>query len=145
MRRCSSDSTIRHRLRVLPRHPSSRAHPSTPGRRGPSALHAGGTRPAPGCGPGDGPEPLDVHAPSGLLPSPATPSVVRPIPEVNRLTYHALGQVGGLLNQMALCLNEGRPKPETVEVLKAIDVVARLLGSVRAEVLGTSFGDGRPS
>jgi hypothetical protein len=44
--------------------------------------------------------------------------VVRPIPEVNRQTYHALGEVAGLLNQIVRCLNEGRAKPETVEILR---------------------------
>lgn len=65
---------------------------------------------------------------------------VRPIPEVNRETYHALGRVGGLLNQIAHRLNERRGEESTDDLVEVLDTVARLLSAVRAEVLGLGTG-----
>ena len=67
---------------------------------------------------------------------------VRPIPEVNRETYHALGRLAADLNQMARRMSERRTEARAGEVLEALDLVVRLVGLVRAEVLGTSFAEG---
>jgi hypothetical protein len=64
---------------------------------------------------------------------------VRPIPEVNRETYHALGRLAADLNRMARGIGERRREPSAREILEALDLVARLVGAVRAEVLGTTF------
>ena len=64
---------------------------------------------------------------------------VRPIPEVNRETYHALGRLAADLNAMARRMNEHRREPSAREVLEALELVARFVGSVRAEVLGTTL------
>ena len=67
---------------------------------------------------------------------------VRPIPEVNRETYHALGRVGGLLNQIALRMNERRGEDGADDLLEVLQTVAGLLSAVRAEVLGANTGGG---
>ena len=64
---------------------------------------------------------------------------VRPIPEVNRETYHALGRLAADLNAMARCMREHRREPSSREVLEALELVARLVESVRAEVLRTTL------
>lgn len=66
---------------------------------------------------------------------------VRPIPEVNRETYHALGRLAGDLNAMARRMTEHRREPSSREVLEALELVARFVGSVRAEVLGTTLNE----
>ena len=66
---------------------------------------------------------------------------VRPIPEVNRETYHALGRLAADLNHMARRAGE-HPTEMSRRVLEALNLVARLLGQVRAEVLGTTFDEG---
>jgi hypothetical protein len=67
---------------------------------------------------------------------------VRPIPEVNRETYHALGRLAADLNHMARRVGERSAELRTREVLEALELVARLVGMVRAEVLGTTFDEG---
>jgi hypothetical protein len=67
---------------------------------------------------------------------------VRPIPEVNRETYHALGRVGGLLNQVVHRLNERRGEEGAADLLEVLQAVAGLLSAVRAEVLGVNGGGG---
>jgi hypothetical protein len=64
---------------------------------------------------------------------------VRPIPEVNRETYHALGRLAADINAIALRMADRRREPGAAEVLEALEVVARFLGTVRAEVLGTTL------
>lgn len=64
---------------------------------------------------------------------------VRPIPEVNRETYHALGKVSADLNAIARRWAERRREAGTAEVLEAVELLTRLLGTVRAEVLGTTL------
>jgi hypothetical protein len=66
---------------------------------------------------------------------------VRPIPEVNRETYHALGRLAGDLNAIARRMTEHRREPNSREVLEALELVARFVGSVRAEVLGTTLNE----
>jgi hypothetical protein len=66
---------------------------------------------------------------------------VRPIPEVNRETYHALGRLAGDLNTIARRMTEHRREPSSREVLEALELVARFVGSVRAEVLGTTLNE----
>ena len=67
---------------------------------------------------------------------------VRPIPEVNRETYHALGRVGGLLNQIAHRLSERRGEDGANDLLEVLQTIAGLLSAVRAEVLGANTGGG---
>jgi hypothetical protein len=64
---------------------------------------------------------------------------VRPIPEVNRETYHALGRLAADVNAIARRMAERRSDPGATEVLEALELVTRFLGTVRAEVLGTSL------
>lgn len=64
---------------------------------------------------------------------------VRPIPEVNRETYHTLGKLAVNLNQIARRMTERRAEPRVIEVLQALELVARLLSAIRGEVLGTSL------
>jgi hypothetical protein len=63
---------------------------------------------------------------------------VRPIPEVNRETYHALGRLADV-NVMARRMAERRREPGASDVLEALELVTRFLGTVRAEVLGTTL------
>jgi hypothetical protein len=65
---------------------------------------------------------------------------VRPIPEINRETYHELGRVGGQLNQVALRLNERRSEAGAADLLEVLQSVAQLLAAVRAQVLGVDGG-----
>jgi Mobilization protein NikA len=64
---------------------------------------------------------------------------VRPIPEVNRETYHALGRLAVDVNAIARRMAERRREPGAPEVLEALELVTRFLGTVRAEVLGTTL------
>lgn len=64
---------------------------------------------------------------------------VRPIPEVNRETYHALGRLAADVNAIARRMAERRREPGTADVLEALELVTRFLGTVRAEVLGTTL------
>ena len=64
---------------------------------------------------------------------------VRPIPEVNRETYHALGRLAADVNVIARRMAERRREPGATEVLEALALVTRFLGTVRAEVLGTTL------
>lgn len=66
---------------------------------------------------------------------------VRPIPEVNRETYHALGRVGGLLNQVAHRLHERRAEDGASDLLEVLQSVAQLLAAVRVDVLGVGGGE----
>jgi hypothetical protein len=67
---------------------------------------------------------------------------VRPIPEVNRETYHELGRVGGQLNQIAQRLNARRAEDGAADLLEVLQSVAQLLSAVRVEVLGVNGGGG---
>jgi hypothetical protein len=64
---------------------------------------------------------------------------VRPIPEVNRDTYHALGRLAADVNTMARRMTERGREPSASEVLEALELVTRFVGTVRAEVLGTTL------
>lgn len=64
---------------------------------------------------------------------------VRPIPEVNRETYHALGRLAADINAIARRMAERRREPGAPEVLEALELVTRFVGTVRAEVLGTTL------
>jgi len=64
---------------------------------------------------------------------------VRPIPEVNRDTYHALGKLAADINAIGRRMAERRREPGAAEVLEALEVVTRFVGTVRAEVLGTTL------
>jgi hypothetical protein len=68
-----------------------------------------------------------------------TRRAVRPIPEVNRETYHALGRLAADVNAMARRMAERRREPGAPEVLEALELVTRFLGTVRGEVLGTTL------
>ncbi len=64
---------------------------------------------------------------------------VRPIPEVNRETYHALGRVAADLNAIARSWAERRRGAGASEVVEAVELLTRLLGTVRGELLGTTL------
>jgi hypothetical protein len=64
---------------------------------------------------------------------------VRPIPEVNRETYHVLGRLAADVNAIARRMAERRREPGATDVLEALELVTRFLGTVRAEVLGTTL------
>jgi hypothetical protein len=64
---------------------------------------------------------------------------VRPIPEINRETYQALGRLVADVNAIARRIAERRREPSTSEVLEALHQVTRFVGTVRAEVLGTTL------
>ena len=64
---------------------------------------------------------------------------VRPAPEVNRETYHALGRLAADVNAIARRMAERRREPGAPNVLEALELVTRFLGTVRAEVLGTTL------
>ena len=64
---------------------------------------------------------------------------MRPIPEVNRETYHALGRLAADINAIARRMAERRREPGAPEVLEALELVTRFVGTVRAEVLGTTL------
>jgi mobilization protein NikA len=59
---------------------------------------------------------------------------VRPILEVNRETYHALGRLAADINALARRMAERRREPGAPEVLDALELVTPFVGTVRAEV-----------
>src|SRR5436309_5399560 len=83
---------------------------------------------------------LSTYVRQVVLSRPLPPRrAVRPIPEVNRETYHALGRLAADLNAMTRRMMEDRREPKSREVLEALELVARFVGSVRVEVLGTTL------
>jgi hypothetical protein len=84
---------------------------------------------------------LSTYMRQAVLSRPLPPRrAVRPIPEINRETYHALGRLVADVNAIARRIAERRREPSTSEVLEALDQVTRFVGKVRAEVLGTTLG-----
>ena len=82
---------------------------------------------------------LSTYMRQAVLSRPLPPRrAVRPIPEVNRETYHALGRLAADINAIARRMTERRREPGAAEVLEALELVTRL-GTVRAEVLGTTL------
>ena len=83
---------------------------------------------------------LSTYVRQAVLSRPLPPRrAVRPIPEVNRETYHALGRLAADVNAMARRMAEHRREPGAPEVLEALELVTRFLGTVRGEVLGTTL------
>jgi hypothetical protein len=83
---------------------------------------------------------LSTYMRQAVLSRPLPPRrAVRPIPEVNRETYHALGRLAADLNAIARRMAERRREPGAPEVLEALELVTRFVGTVRAEVLGTTL------
>ncbi len=83
---------------------------------------------------------LSTYVRQAALSRPLPPRrAVRPIPEVNRETYHALGRLAADVNAIARRMAERRREPGTADVLEALELVTRFLGTVRAEVLGTTL------
>jgi hypothetical protein len=83
---------------------------------------------------------LSTYMRQAVLSRPLPPRrAVRPIPEINRETYHALGRLVADVNAIARRIAERRREPSTSEVLEALDQVTRFVGKVRAEVLGTTL------
>jgi hypothetical protein len=83
---------------------------------------------------------ISTYIRQSVLSRPLPPRrAVRPIPEVNRETYHALGRLAADVNVMARLMAERRRDPSATEVLEALELVTRFLGTVRAEVLGTTL------
>jgi hypothetical protein len=83
---------------------------------------------------------LSTYMRQAVLSRPLPPRrVVRPIPEVNRETYHALGRLAADVNVIARRMAERRREPGAPDVLEALELVTRFLGTVRAEVLGTTL------
>ncbi len=82
---------------------------------------------------------ISTYIRQAVLSRPLPPRrAVRPIPEVNRETYHALGRLAADVNVIARRMAERRREPGATEVLEALELVTRFLGTVRPEVLGTS-------
>ena len=83
---------------------------------------------------------LSTYVRQVVLSRPLPPRrAVRPIPEVNRETYHALGKLAADINAIARRMAERRREPGAPEVLEALELVTRFVGTVRAEVLGTTL------
>jgi mobilization protein NikA len=83
---------------------------------------------------------LSTYMRQAVLSRPLPPRrAVRPIPEVNRETYHALGRLAADVNVIARRTAERRREPGAPDVLEALELVTRFLGTVRAEVLGTTL------
>ena len=83
---------------------------------------------------------LSTYVRQAVLSRPFPPRrAVRPIPEVNRETYHALGRLAADVNAIARRMAERRREPGASDVLEALELVTRFLGTVRAEVLGTTL------
>ena len=83
---------------------------------------------------------LSTYVRQVVLSRPLPPRrAVRPIPEVNRETYHALGRLVADVNAIARRMSERRREPGAPEVLEALELVTRFVGTVRAEVLGTTL------
>ena len=83
---------------------------------------------------------LSTYVRQAVLSRPLPPRrAVRPIPEVNRETYHALGRLAADINAIARRMAERRREPGAPEVLEALELVTRFVGTVRAEVLGTTL------
>lgn len=83
---------------------------------------------------------ISTYVRQAVLSRPLPPRrAVRPIPEVNRETYHALGRLAADVNVITRRMAERRREPGATEVLEALELVTRFLGTVRAEVLGTTF------
>jgi len=83
---------------------------------------------------------LSTYVRQVVLSRPLPPRrAVRPIPEVNRETYHALGKLAADINVIARRMAERRREPGAPEVLEALELVTRFVGTVRAEVLGTTL------
>jgi len=83
---------------------------------------------------------LSTYLRQAALSRPLPPRrAVRPIPEINRETYHDLGKVGADLNAIARRFAERGRAPGTAEVVEAVELLTRLLGTVRAELLGTTL------
>jgi hypothetical protein len=83
---------------------------------------------------------LSTYVRQAALSRPLPPRrAVRPIPEVNRETYHAMGKLAADVNVIARRMAERRREPGARDVLEALELVTRFLGTVRAEVLGTTL------
>lgn len=83
---------------------------------------------------------LSTYMRQAVLSRPLPPRrAVRPIPEVNSETYHALGRLAADVNVIARRMAERRREPGAPDVLEALELVTRFLGTVRAEVLGTTL------
>jgi hypothetical protein len=83
---------------------------------------------------------LSTYVRQVVLSRPLPPRrAVRPIPEVNRATYHALGRLAADVNAIAGRMAERGREPGAPEVLEALELVTRFVGTVRAEVLGTTL------
>src|SRR2546425_4991572 len=83
---------------------------------------------------------LSTYVRQVVLSRPLPPRrAVRPIPEVNRETYHALGRLAADINAIARRMAERRREPGAPEVLEALELVTRFVGTLRAEVLGTTL------
>src|SRR5437867_11865330 len=83
---------------------------------------------------------LSTYVRQVVLSRPLPPRrAVRPIPEVNRETYYALGRLAADINAIARRMAERRREPGAPEVLEALHLVTTLVGTVRAEGLGTTL------
>ena len=84
---------------------------------------------------------LSTYVRQAVLSRPLPPRrAVRPIPEINRETYHALGRLAADVQAIARVVAERRREAGDLGLLEALELVTRLVGTVRAEVLGTTLG-----
>jgi hypothetical protein len=87
---------------------------------------------------------LSTYVRQVVLARPLPPRrALRPIPEINREVYLVLGRVAANLNQIARRMNERGGGASNADVLKVLRLLAELVGTVRVEVIGTTFEEGK--
>ncbi len=66
-----------------------------------------------------------------------------PVPEINRVAYHQLAQIGNNLNQLARWANIGDgEEPEAREVLLTLDALIPVVRRLQLQMIGTASARG---
>jgi hypothetical protein len=83
---------------------------------------------------------ISTYVRQAVLSRPLPPRrAVRPIPEVNRETYHALGRVAADIDAIARRMTERPRGLHDAGLVDTLQLLTRHIGQVRAEVLGTTL------
>jgi hypothetical protein len=83
---------------------------------------------------------LSTYVRQVVLSRPLPPRrAVRPIPEVNRETYHELGRLAATVDAVARRMAEHPRGHHDAALFDTLQLVTRHIGLVRAEVLGTTL------